>query len=181
MSPLPEFIVPADHPASRENREAQGETLSSPIEAVAGAMVARLKDKLPGSVVVDHFPDKPEEFDFPDGGAAALVIWDGSGFDQGGPVGQQGTREALRMGVALLVRSLRGPSGAYVLKHEIQRALHGYSFAGATGLRPIKADLERQAENVFQYLFVFEGTIPAIPDRIPAGLSIPRSMTTERL
>lgn len=181
MAPLPDFIVPADHPASRETREAQGTSPSSPIEAVAEAMVSRLKDKLPGSVEVDHFPDKPEEFDFPEDGAAALVIWDGSSFDQGGPVGQQGTREALRLGVALLVRSLRGPSGAYVLKHEIQRALHGYSFAGATALRPIKADLERQADNVFQYLLVFEGTIPAIPDRNPAGLSIPRNMSTERL
>lgn len=168
---LSDFVIPADHPSSRENRQ---ELPPAPIEAVADAMVERLTQRLPGSVIVDHFPDKPEEFDFPDGGAAALVIWDGSTFDQAGPTGEQGTREALRLGVALLVRSLRGPSGAYVLKHEIQKALHGQSFAGTTGLRPIKADLERQAENVFQYLLVFEGALPTLPIR-PAGVALPAS------
>jgi len=174
MSPLPDFIVPADHPASRETREAQGAPPLSPIDAVADAMVERLKQRLPGSVAVEHFPDKPEEYDFPGHDAAALVIWDGSTFDQAGPTGEQGTREALRMGVALIVRSLRGPSGAYALKHEIQKALHGQSFAGATGLRPVKADLERQGENVFQYLLVFEGKVPTLPIR-PAGVAMPAS------
>jgi hypothetical protein len=168
---VPDFAIPSDHPASRDNREAER---PSPIDAVADAMVARLKEKLPGKVAVDHFPDKPEEYDFEGSDAAALVIWDGSTFDQAGVTGEQGTREALRMGVALLVRSLRGPSGAYALKHEIQLALHGWSFAGTTGLRPVKADLERQGEGVFQYLLVFEGAIRAVPTR-PAGVALPAS------
>lgn len=165
----PNRLLPADHPGSRDNCEPGR---PSPIDAVADAMVERLKQRLPGKVQVEHFPDQPEEYDFEGFDAAALVLWDGSTFDQAGPSGEQGTREALRMAVALMVRSLRGPSGAYVLKHEIQTALHGFSFAGTTGLRPIKADLERQGEGVFQYLLVFEGAIRAVPTR-PAGVSLP--------
>lgn len=165
----PDFVIPPDHPAAPAFREAEP---PSPIDAVADAMVVRLKQQLPGKITVEDFPDKPEEYDFEGYDAAALVLWDGSTFDQSGPAGEQGTREALRMCVALLVRSLRGPSGAYALKHAIQLALHGWSFAGTTGLRPVKADLERQGEGVFQYLLVFEGAIRAVPTR-PAGVSLP--------
>lgn len=162
-------LIPPGHPAAPEYRAAER---PAPIDAVADAMVERLKQLLPGRVMVEHFPDKPDEFDFEGYDAAVLVLWDGSDFDQAGMSGEQGTREELRMAVALLVRELRGATGAYRLKHEIQQALHGGSFGGTTGLRPIKADLEKQAENVFQYLLVFAGAIRAVPTR-PSGVALP--------
>lgn len=173
---LPEFVIPAGHPAEPG---AQEKPRPSPIDAVCDAAIARLKDRLPVKVVIEDFPDKPEEFDFEGYDAAALVLFDGSTFDEAGPVGQQGTRETQRLVVGLLVRTLRGPTGAYGLIHEIRTALHGQSLAGMTGLRPLKVELERQAEGVFQYTLAFEGKLPAVPVR-SAGVSLPNSFPERR-
>ena len=169
-SPLPDRLIPADSPIVADREPVR----LSPIDAVCQAMVDRLKIRLPGKVMVEHFPDKPDQFDFEGYDAAALVIYDGSRFDEEGMLGAQGTRESLRLVVSLLVRELRGPTGAYELLHVIRAALQGTSFAGSTALRPIEAVLEREANNVFQYRLAFEGTIIAVPVK-SATVTLPRS------
>ncbi len=168
MSETSDFVIPDDHPSARANL---ARPALSPIDAVCDAAVMRLKERLPGGVVVEHFPDKPEEYDFEGYDAAALVIYDKSTFGKEGLVGAQGTREEVRLVVVLLVRSLRGPGGAYRLLFDIRSALHGVSLAGMTGLRPVEVDLERQNENVFQYSVAFEGAIVAVPT---PGVVLPR-------
>jgi Gp37 protein len=150
------------HPLATGNRQAER---ASPIDALCNAAVDLLALKLPGSVKVEHFPNKPAEFDFEGSNAAALVIYDGSRFDQEGQPGQQGVRETVRLAVMLLVRSLRGDAGAYALTHEIRKALHGQSLAGMTGLRPLETELESESDGVFTYRLAYEGRLPAVPVR----------------
>lgn len=174
---MSDFVIPPEHPSASAYR---APSPVSPIDAICEAAVARLKERLPGRVIVEHFPDKPGEFDFEGYDAAALVIYDGSRFDKAGQLGAQGIREELRLVVSLLVRSLCGGNGAYVLLADIRSALHGQSLAGSTGLRPVEIELERENEGVFQYRAAFEATIVAVPNKIASGVALPRGFETER-
>lgn len=169
----PDFVIPPDHPSATA---AIAPDRASPLDAVCDAAVERLKASLPGKVRVEHFPDKPEDFDFEGFEAAALVLYDGGDFDAAGARGEQGVAEEVRLVVVLMVRSLRGPNGSNRLLEEIRLALHGHSLAGMTGLRPLKRELEREGSGVFQYSFAFAGRLPALPGRAAAaGLALPRS------
>jgi hypothetical protein len=152
----------ADHPLAAANRAPTAETA---IDAVCEAVVVRLSQRLPARVAIAHFPNKPGEYDFEGQDAAALVIYDGSRFDVAGQVGDQGVRETVRLTIVLLVRALRGATGAYGLTREIRTALHGQSLAGGVGLRPIEIELESEDEGVFRYRLVFETRLPAVPYR----------------
>ena len=157
---MTDFTLPTTGPLATINRSP---ARLSPIDAVCQAAIDRLKIELPGGIVIDHFPDKPEQFDFEGYDAAALVLYGGSRFSGEGMLGAAGIDEAMRLVVSLLVRSLRGPSGAYELIHAVRVALQGASLAGSKALFPVEADLESQNENVFQYRIVFESGLIAVP------------------
>lgn len=164
---MSDFILPSEGPLAKESREPPR---PAPLDAVCDAAVAVLKAELPGNVFIDHFPDKPDQFDFEGHGAAALVLFGGSRFTGDGLRGFGAFNEALRLVVVLLVRSLRGPSGAYELINITRRALTGASLAGSQAAFPVEIDLESEHEQVFQYRLVFEtGLVSA-----PASLKRPR-------
>lgn len=167
-------LLPADHPAQGSMGATQ-----SPVDALCDAAVERLKTRLPPRVIVEHFPDKPEQYDFEGYDAAALVIYDASRFDREGQLGAQGLRETLRLVVVLMVRSLRGSNGAYELLHDIRTALHGQSLAGCTGLIPTEIALESEASGVFRYHAAFEGSLPAVPVKV-SGVALPRGFAERR-
>lgn len=134
--------------------------------------------------MVDHFPDQPEAFDFAGYNAAVLVLYGGSKFGTEGQRGAQGVSEALLIQVVLLVHALRpsqeNPVGAYGLLSDVRLVMHGVSFAGTTGLRPVSSELERRSDDgVFQYRCDFEGSLPSLPAR-NAGIVLPRGFTAER-
>lgn len=177
---MSDFVIP-DGPHAIEAREPRS---VSSVEACCDAIVARLKERLTGGVLVEHFPDQPEQFDFSGYGAAALVLYGGSKFANAGMRGAQGAIETLLVHVVLLVAHLRpsrdNPAAAYAILQDIRQALHGHSFAGSTGLRPVAVDLERHSDDgVYQYRSDFECELPAIPGRQP-GVMLPRGFQTDR-
>jgi len=176
-----DFPIPSTGPNALEGRASFPR---APFEQVCEAIVTSLGKSLPGSVLVEHFPDRPEEFDFEGASAAVLVLYGGSKFDAEGQRGAQGLSETLLVQVVLLTRHLRpsadNPVAAYGLLSDIRLALHGQSFAGTTGLRPLSSELERRSDDgVYQYRFDFEGQLPSLPARRQA-VSLPRTFTTER-
>lgn len=168
-------MLPADHPASPG-----APPPLSPVEAVCAAAVERLKTRLPGKVIVERFPDRPDDYDFEGYEAAALVLYDGSRFDASGPLGEQGLREELRLVVSLLARGLDGENGAYALLADIRAALHGVSLAGSTALRPVEIALEREAQGVWQYRAAFAAVIVAVPVKSARGVALPHVFVPER-
>jgi hypothetical protein len=154
------YPIPDTHPAGTESLVPVAPTR---IEALCAAAVDRLAQALPPRTVVTHYPDRPEEFDFEGSDAAALVLYEGSRFDEAGLAGARGAREFVRLTVVLLVRALAGDGGAYRLIEATRAALHGQALAGATGLRPVEVALDRQDAQVFQFRVSFEAALPAIP------------------
>lgn len=171
-----DFVIPADHPSSVANRAPEQPSM---IDALCEAIVERLKIRLPGSIAVEHFPDKPDNYDFEGRNAAALVLYNGSRFDTAGQRGAQALAEEVQIEISLLVRSLRGPTGAYQLLHEIRTALHGQSLAGCTGMRPESAELQSENEGVYQFQFKFECTLVSVPVKI-SGVALPHNFSARR-
>lgn len=169
--------LPPTHPLAASNRALPAQDA---IEALCAAVVDRLGQRLPPRVRVEHFPNKPAEFDFEGSDAAALVIYDGSRFAEAGPIGEQGVRETVRLAVVLLVRGLRGHEGAYALTRAVRSALHGQTLAGARALRPIEIELESEDEGVFRWRLAFETGLPAVPAHAAQEAPLINRALTER-
>lgn len=141
----------------------------TPVLAIEDAILARLRERMPGRVVrIEPFPDRPEMFDFPEReGAAVFVHFAGADYGPAGegPRAAYGAQRTLRWHVVLLVRSLRGAEGgrigAYDALEEIRRALHGVSLAGATPMIPRRELLDEQKAGVWRWTLEFSTTIPA--------------------
>lgn len=172
----PDFTIPEGHPASAG---AAVPARPSMIDQICEAAVERLKATLAGRVIVEHFPDDPDRFDFEGYDAAALVLWNGDQFAASGLRGQQGALITMTISVVLLVRALRGHGGAYELLEQVRLALHGESLAGSTALRPTRRELENQNDGVFQYRSDFEGGLSTIGGARRAGVLMPRITTQQ--
>jgi len=142
------------------------------IEDIEKAIVARLKERLPGRVSrIELFPDKPDNYDFPAAEqAAALVRFSGADFapDDDAFRSTYAPREGLKFQVVFLVRALRrsdsGPISAYELKGEIRRALHGRSFCGTTPFRPRRFWLDGEHDGVWRWVWEFTASLPSVAE-----------------
>lgn len=144
----------------------------NPILDIEGAIVERLKERLPGRVGrIEPFPDKPSDFDFPAReGAAVLVHYAGADY---GPTGDTprhaySPRRTMKWHIVVLVRSLRaaegGRLGAYEVLDEIRRALQGVSLAGATPMAPRREVLDEEKAGIWRWTLEFSASIPAIAE-----------------
>lgn len=144
----------------------------NPILDIEGAIVARLKSRLPGRVArVEPFPDKPSQFDFSDReGAVVLVHYAGADYSPTGDTPRQAysPRRTMKWQIVLLVRSLRGAEGgrigAYDVLDEVRRAVQGVSFAGATPMAPRREILDEEKDGVWRWTMEFSASIPALAE-----------------
>lgn len=145
----------------------------NPVLRQEDAILARLKERLPGRIVrIEPFPDRPDAFDFPEREAAAVFVHfaggDYSATGDGGPRAAYSARRTLKWHVVLLVRSLRGAEGgrigAYEALEEIRCALQGVSFAGATAMIPKRELLDEQKGGVWRWTLECTNAIPAIAE-----------------
>lgn len=142
------------------------------IDEVEASIVARLLDRLPGRVTrIEAFPDRPEDYDFPNADkAACFVRYAKSDFSpaNGGPRAVYATHETLHFEVVSLTRALRradsGPIGAYELLDEIRRALQGRSVAGATPLMQRGRRLDGERNGVWRWISTFSCAAPAVAE-----------------
>lgn len=142
------------------------------VQAVEAAIVARLKERLPGRVSrIESFPDRPEQYDFPDTDtAAAFVYFEGADYapTSDSPRAVYSPRRTCRWRIILLVRSLNGAEGgvigAYEALEEIRLALQGQSFAGATAMMSRREALEEQRAGVWRWSMEFTNALPAIAE-----------------
>lgn len=173
---MTDFAIPADHPSSPANRAPER---ASPIDALCQGIVERLKISLAPTVTIEHFPNKPDAYDFEGYNAAALVLYNSSRFDADGQRGAQSLHEDVVIEICLLVRELRGPTGAYSLLLDIRTSLHGASVAGSTGLRPDAIDLQSERDGVYQFQFKFECTLVSVPVKT-TGVALPHKFSERR-
>ncbi len=139
------------------------------IEKLENALVARLKERLPGTInKIDLFPDTITSFDMGGQSAVVFIRYAGSGFGPKGdsPREAYAPRENMSFQIVLLVRNLRSASdsAAYTLLSEIRRALHGHSFVGSKPFVPGKVWLDGEEEGVWRWVIEFSTAVPCIAE-----------------
>ncbi|EIS6522254.1 Gp37 family protein [Escherichia coli] len=93
---------------------------------VIDAVVARLKEKLPG-LSVEYFPEKPAEYRLNHPVGALLVSYAGSHFDKPDDIGAVIQPQTLQLCVTVVFRQLNGKRGGIDVLDMLRRILGGYT------------------------------------------------------
>lgn len=95
------------------------------IEDAAESIVARLKAEIP-QFKVDHFPADIPKYAFAAQSQTLLVFYEGSTYAAPASLSPLASDRDVEFGVAVLVRSLRGATGAQVTIDRVRNALFGW-------------------------------------------------------
>ena len=148
---------------------------ASYLEKVEDAIVTALKAGVEGGVKVDNFPADVMTYDFAGLDAAALVHYKGSNFQ--GREGPASVNQHRRMNFAilLLVRNLRGRSGAYHALEDIRLTIQGAAFEGAGPAEIVSDALVSEVQGQWRWEIVIGLGAPAVArvQRTPAPLMRP--------
>jgi hypothetical protein len=170
-------LLPAGHPARATPAPSIAPT---PIDAVIDAIIARLKDVIAPSVVIDWCPEKAEEYELGTYHAAVLVMPGDIQYDT------SKARQTVEIVAYCLTRALRparsdvdgdtiaGPHAARLVE-DVRLALHGNSFAGSTAVIPLRVTFDGLEAGVAQYRSRFQASLPlpiAATSRIAAPVRI---------
>jgi hypothetical protein len=144
----------------------------STMEDVVAAIKARLVAAFP-AIEVEDFPDEPDQYVFVARDQKLLVAYERSTFgtdpESIAPLSLPRTPE---FSVTVLVRSLRGPTGATQTIDDVIRALFGWrptkddgSSLGVGPLMPTKDELLGQDQGTWRFVISFTASTVAVEDR----------------
>lgn len=132
------------------------------VDDMVSAIVARLAAVLP-SLKAEAFPDDPANYRLYHPTGAALVIYGGSRYGEPDSLGAIVQERLAEFDVTLLLRNLRGPTGANTHVDAIRLALTGFKVAGGgSKLRPVRDRFVAHDNGVWRFEITFVAAIPAI-------------------
>lgn len=149
------------------------------LEKVEDAIIAALKEGVEGGVKVDNFPADVNTYDFAGLDAAALVHYKGANYQgREGPATPNQNRR-MNFAIVLLVRNLRGHTGAYHALEDIRLATQGVTFEGAGPAEIVSDALVSEVHGQWRWEIVIGLGAPAVARdrRTPAALMRPVTTT----
>lgn len=132
------------------------------LETVEDAIIAALKEGIEGGVKVDNFPADVSTYDFAGLDAAALVHYKGSNFQRREGPADVNQNRRMNFAIVLLVRTLRGHSGAYHALEDIRLALQGQAFEGAGPAEIVSDALVSEVHGQWRWEIVIGLGAPAV-------------------
>lgn len=132
------------------------------IETIENKIIEKLKSKLT-DLLVDAFPEKPQDFVFTHPKGAVLVHYQGGNYGNTESVGAIFQNKKMEFAITLVTRNLRTKnSGAYELLDEVKSILTGFQIDGCSKMHPTKEGFLSENNGVWQYSINFEFTTPSI-------------------
>jgi hypothetical protein len=132
------------------------------IETIENKIIEKLKSKLT-DLLIDSFPEKPQEFVFTHPKGAILVHYQGGSYGNIESVGAIFQNKKMEFALTVVTRNLRTKnSGAYALLEEIKSILTGFQIDGCSKMSPTKEGFLSENNGVWQYSINFEFTTPSI-------------------
>lgn len=132
------------------------------IETIENKIIEKLKSKLT-DLLIDAFPEKPQDFVFTHPKGAILVHYQGANYNNSESVGAIFQNKKMEFAITLVTRSLRTKnSGAYELLDEVKSILTGFQIDGCSKMYPTKEGFLSENNGVWQYSINFEFTTPSI-------------------
>lgn len=132
------------------------------IETIETQIVEKLKSKL-SDLLVDSFPEKPQEFVFTHPKGAILVHYQGANYNNSESVGVIFQNKKMEFAITIVTRNLRTKnSGAYSLLEQVKSILTGFQIDGCSKMSPTKEGFLSENNGIWQYSINFEFTTPSI-------------------
>ena len=132
------------------------------IEEIENKIVEKLKGKLT-DLLVDSFPEKPQDFVFTHPKGAVLVHYQGGICGNIECVGAVFQNKKMEFAITIVTRSLRTKnSGAYAILEQVKSILTGFRIDGCSKMHPTKEGFLSEANGIWQYTINLEFTTPSI-------------------
>jgi len=131
------------------------------IETIENNIVERLKSKLT-DLLIESFPEKPQEFIFTHPKGAILVHYQGGSYGNIQSTDIIVQNKKMEFALTIVTRNLKTNSGAYALLEEIKSILTGFKIDGCSKMYPVKEGFLVENNGIWQYTINFELTTPSI-------------------
>jgi len=132
------------------------------IETIESQIIEKLKSKLT-DLLVDSFPEKPQEFVFTHPKGAILVHYQGGNYSNSESVGAIFQTKKMEFALTIVTRNLRTKDAcAYALLEQVKSILTGFQIDGCSKMSPTKEGFLSENNGIWQYSINFEFTTPSI-------------------
>lgn len=132
------------------------------IEEIENKIVENLKGKLT-DLLVDSFPEKPQDFVFTHPKGAVLVHYQGGNYGNIESTDIVFQDKKMEYAITIVTRSLRTRnSGAYAILEQVKSILTGFRIDGCSKMYPTKEGFLSENNGIWQYTINFEFTTPSI-------------------
>lgn len=132
------------------------------ITNIENKIIEKLKSKLT-DLLIDAFPEKPQDFVFTHPKGAVLVHYQGGSYGNIQSTDIIFQDKKMEYAITIVTRSLRTKnSGAYSLLEQVKSILTGFRIDGCSKMHPTKEGFLTENNGIWQYTINFEFTTPSI-------------------
>ena len=140
------------------------------IRDIENSIIDKLKENF-SNLLVDGFPEKPQEFTLIHPVGAILVHYRGGNYSNTDAVGFISQDKKMDFAITVVTRNLRSNNGAYEVLEKIKQVLCGFKILGCSKLTPVKEGFLSEISGIWQYEITFTLATPSIEDLEEGGIN----------
>lgn len=131
------------------------------IREIENQIITKLNEHF-SDLLVQGFPEKPNEFILLHPTGAILVHYRGGSFSNSNAIDIISQEKKMDFAITLVTRNLRSNNGTYELLDKIKAVLCGYKPDGCTKLTPVKEGFLSENNGIWQYEITFTLSTPSV-------------------
>ena len=140
------------------------------IRDIENSIIDKLKENF-SNLLVDGFPEKPQEFTLIHPVGAILVHYRGGNYSNTDALGFISQDKKMDFAITVVTRNLRSNNGAYEVLEKIKQVLCGFKILGCSKLTPVKEGFLSEIGGIWQYEITFTLTTPSVEDLEEGGIN----------
>ena len=140
------------------------------ISEIENSIIEKLKPNF-SNLLVQGFPEKPQEFTLLHPLGAILVHYRGGNYSTTDALGFISQDKKMDFALTIVTRNLRSNNGAYEVLDKIKQVLCGYKIVGCSKLTPVKEGFLSEISGIWQYEITFTLTAPSVEDLEEGGIN----------
>lgn len=120
------------------------------IREIENSIITKLKTEFP-EILVEGFPDKPNEFILLHPIGALLIHYQGSNYSTTNAIGFISQENKKGFSITVVTRNLRSNQGAYEYIDKVKEVLTGYQVEECSKLMPLRDNFISENGGIWQY------------------------------
>ena len=140
------------------------------ISDIENSIIEKLKPNF-SNLLVQGFPEKPQEFTLLHPVGAVLVHYRGGNYSNADAINFISQDKKMDFAITIVTRNLRSNNGAYEVLDKIKQGLCGFKIAGCSKLTPVKEGFLSEISGIWQYEITFSLSTPSVEDLEEGGIN----------